>query len=560
MLHHLRAVAVDYDGTLTDGQRPDESVLGAVRAIRSTGRKCVLVTGRILAELRVDFPDVDRHFDAIVGENGAVLWRPGTRDRAIAPPMERSLLAALQGRGVPARPGLVLLATETAYDDIVNEEIARLGLEGQIIRNRGALMVLPTGTTKGSGVTEVLEELGLSPHSAVGIGDAENDHSLLDACELGVAVENAVPSLKARADLVLTTTDGAGVAEFLLGPFLRGVPGVESKRWRITLGKADDGTAVAIPASGVNIEIFGASGTGKSFMAGLIAEQLISLRYIVCVIDLEGDHVPLADVYGVMPLGGRRALPAPAEAAELLADGVSVVVDLSMHSEDRKREYAAALLDALHRTRERSGLPHWIVVEEAHITMPADHEGWWCREAAPTGICLVSYRPELVCRHLTARADVVVTLESPTSAVVVRRRDAMTQRFAPASRAIAHVRHWHKYLEGRLPPHRHFYFRDERGLTGHTACNVPEFMAVVRHAGTDVLRHHAGGGDFSRWLEDLFRNPAVARALRAAEERLMASEGASALVTFRSELQRIVEDHLERRDRSPIESADAQAR
>jgi hydroxymethylpyrimidine pyrophosphatase-like HAD family hydrolase len=547
MSHQFRAAVVDYDGTLTDAQRPDAQVLDAVRGVRATGRKCVLVTGRILAELRADFPDVNDHFDAIVGENGGVLWLPGTEDRAIATPVDPGLEAALRSRGVHAHRGWVLLATETTYDDIVNEEIARLGLEVQIIRNRGALMVLPAATAKGSGVMEALKALGLSHHSAVGIGDAENDHSLLDMCEIGVAVANAIPSLKMRADLVLARPNGAGVREFLLGPFLLGVPGIESKRWRITLGKTHDGTAVTIPASGVNVEIYGQSGAGKSFMAGLIAEQLMALRYIVCVIDLEGDHVPLADLHGVMPIGGPRTLPEPAEAARLLTEGVSVVVDLSMVPDARKREYAVALLDALHQTRNRCGLPHWIVVEEAHVPMPAGHEGWWCREPS-AGFCLVSYRPELVCPHLTSQADVVLTLESPTRAVIVRRREATLQRFSSAARAVAHVRHWHKYLEGRLPQHRHFYFRDAQGLTGHVAGNVSGFMSVVRHAEADVLRYHAARRDFSRWLGDLFRDAGVARVTRSAEERLAANEGLSAVLAFRTALERVVENHFAGRD------------
>lgn len=557
MSHHLRAAAVDYDGTLTVSPRPDDHVLSALRAVRATGRRCVLVTGRILAELRADFPDANAHFDAIVGENGAVVWRPGTADRAIAAPINASLLAALHSRGILARRGLVLIATKAAYGDIVNEEIARLGLEAQIVRNRGELMVVPTGITKGSGVTETLEELGLSHHSAVGIGDAENDHSLLEACEIGVAVANAIPSLRARADVVLAKADGAGVADFLLGPFLIGVPEVESTRWRITLGEAEDGSVVAIPASGINVEIYGPSGSGKSFIAGLIAEQLVAMRYIVCVIDLEGDHLPLADRYGVMPLGGRRTLPEPAEAAALLTEGVSVIADLSMLSEERKRKYAVELLDALHRTREQCGLPHWIVVEEAHIPMAAGHAGWWSEASSPSGLCLVSYHPELVCGHLTSRADVVITLDSPTEGVVTLRRDATARRFTPSARATAHVRHWHKYLAGRLPAHRHFHFRDSRGLTGHTAANVPEFMAVVRHATSDVLRHHAAGEDFSRWLGDMFRDDSVARALRGAERVLVSNDGSAASAAFRAELQRLVDDHYGAGGHPADESRDA---
>ena len=50
-----------------------------------------------------------------------------------------------------------------------------------MIFNKGAVMVLPSGVNKATGLAAALAELGLSPHNVVGVGDAENDHALLDA-------------------------------------------------------------------------------------------------------------------------------------------------------------------------------------------------------------------------------------------------------------------------------------------------------------------------------------------------------------------------------------------
>src|SRR5947208_2756779 len=44
---------------------------------------------------------------------------------------------------------------------------------------------------------------------------AENDHAFLRHCGLGVAVANALPALKAMADLVTTNSRGAGVTEVI---------------------------------------------------------------------------------------------------------------------------------------------------------------------------------------------------------------------------------------------------------------------------------------------------------------------------------------------------------
>lgn len=82
-----------------------------------------------------------------------------------------------------------------------------------MIFNKGAVMALPSGVNKATGLDVALCELELSPHNVVAIGDAENDHAFLAACECGVAVANGLQSLKDRADLVTDASFGAGVAE-----------------------------------------------------------------------------------------------------------------------------------------------------------------------------------------------------------------------------------------------------------------------------------------------------------------------------------------------------------
>src|SRR5262249_29211919 len=139
-----------------------------------------------------------------------------------------------------------------------------LGLEWQLVRNRGSQMLLPPGVSKGSGLFEALGDLGVSHHNAVGIGDAENDHSLLSCCEIGVAVGNAIESLKAEADLVLTETAGEGVVSFLRGPVLRGDARVQPRHWQVELGTFSTGERASLPASQVNLLIAGDGSSGKS--------------------------------------------------------------------------------------------------------------------------------------------------------------------------------------------------------------------------------------------------------------------------------------------------------
>jgi haloacid dehalogenase-like hydrolase len=111
-----------------------------------------------------------------------------------------ALVNALPGRarGIAHRRGQVLVACAAADEPAASAVIRSLGLDCRLVRNRGELMILPAGVTKGTGLLEALALVALSQHNAIGVGDAENDHSLLDVCEVGVAVANAVSAIRRR--------------------------------------------------------------------------------------------------------------------------------------------------------------------------------------------------------------------------------------------------------------------------------------------------------------------------------------------------------------------------
>jgi hypothetical protein len=112
---------------------------------------------------------------------------------------------------------------------------------------------------------------------------------LLHTCELGVAVANTVPALAEHADLVLPQPDGVEVARLLNGPLLRGTEVFHPRRWQLLLATGvEDGRVVTIPASQTNVLMTGNSGSGKSYVSGLLAEQMINLGYSVLLIDPEG--------------------------------------------------------------------------------------------------------------------------------------------------------------------------------------------------------------------------------------------------------------------------------
>ena len=212
----ISALAFDYDGTLAKDGKVDAPTRAALDRVRSSGRKLVMVTGRELPDLRRVFDRLDL-FDAVVAENGALLWRPSLgEEQALGPPPPPAVVAALKRRAVwPLSVGRTIVATWVPNEGKVRAAIAELGLDWRIIFNKGSVMCLPPGVDKASGLRLALEALGVSPENVLGVGDAENDDDFLAACGVSAAVANALPSLKAEVDLVAKADHGAGVVELI---------------------------------------------------------------------------------------------------------------------------------------------------------------------------------------------------------------------------------------------------------------------------------------------------------------------------------------------------------
>lgn len=209
----FRAVATDYDRTLADDGRVAPETLDAVRRGRALGLKMVLITGRVLDELRTLFSEFSL-FDAIVAENGALLFDPAkSSEEPLCDSPPEVFLRGLRERGVPFTVGTRVVATVRPHDKEVSELVERMNLKMQVIFNRESVMVLPSGVDKGSGLLAALAKLGLSPAQIVGIGDAENDFAFLHLCGVSVAVANAIDSLKQQVDLVTRSEAGAGTSE-----------------------------------------------------------------------------------------------------------------------------------------------------------------------------------------------------------------------------------------------------------------------------------------------------------------------------------------------------------
>jgi HAD superfamily hydrolase (TIGR01484 family) len=541
---HFHALAVDYDGTLADHGAVGLETLNALRRLRDTGRRLVLVTGREMEDLRHAFPETAL-FDRIVAENGGVLYDPATgRERALAPPPPAAFVQSLMESSVePISVGRTIVATWTPHEKTILSTIAELGLELQITFNKGAVMVLPVGVNKATGLKAALDELELSPINVVGVGDAENDHAFLRTCGASAAVANAIPALKQASDIVLAGDHGAGVVELidrviredacLLPPNRLGVPVCTGRNGAETYLRPQD-----------SMLIVGGSGSGKSRFVTLLTERIIEKRQEFCLIDPEGDYDSLEDT---IKIGDEEWPPSIDETVRLLErTDLSIVVSTMALDLPGRRRFFDRLLPALLDLRARTGRPHWLIVDEAHHFLPRD-DG-----QAPaalgrdlSGTILVTIDPKWLAHEVLNEIGVLIALGRGASCAAaafareVGLPSPLPRRYGPdeallllravpdACNAVRtggprqdHKRHKGKYALGDVGWERSFHFTDGTGRSFGAARNLAEFVTLARAAPDNVWDRHLHGGDFGAWFLDVIRDEELAeRATLLAEER-----------------------------------------
>ncbi len=358
------ALAVDFDGTIAhDGVVPPH-VLDGLTRLRATGRRLLLVTGRELEELLSVFPGV-AVFDRVVAENGALLYRPASGEReALGEPPPPGFVEALRRRGVPVHVGRSIVATVEPHEIAVLETIKALGLERQVIFNKGAVMVLPAGVNKASGLARALAELALSARNLVAAGDGENDHALLASAEYSVATANAIDTLKAEADRVTRDTHGDGVLEVvadLIEADLANSPPRRARR-ALLLGRDARGEPVALAGAGVALVVSGAREAGRSHLVAGLLERLCADGYQFCLLDSHGGYEGFAPavVFGA----GGHAPDATEVITALGQPDVQAVVSLAALAPGARRAFVADLMGRLAALQEKTGRPHWIALDE----------------------------------------------------------------------------------------------------------------------------------------------------------------------------------------------------
>ncbi|MFN0056025.1 MAG: HAD hydrolase family protein [Planctomycetales bacterium] len=548
----FHVLAADYDGTLADNGYVEATTVDALVRLRQSGRHVVMVTGRLLAPLLDAFPEVAL-CDLVVAENGALLYDPKTRtERPLAEAPPREFLETLRTRGVQvSEVGRVIIATCVPYETLTLETIRDAALELQIVFNKGAVMVLPTGVNKASGLRAALMELGLSPHNAVGIGDAENDGAFLKLCEASAAVDNALDALKGQADITVKGAGGKGVVELIDRLIADDLKELHHRPGRgILLGTDLAGEALWIPVYGTRMLVTGDSAGGKSKLAVSILSQLIESGYQTCVIDPEGDFQA---VEGAIVLGTRKQSPSPEEVMQVICKpDMSCVVSLFGTETHEQPAQFGRLYRALQDHRIRTGRPHWNIIDEAHYPISASgvgidelhFEDW-------RSVMYVTAFPQQMPRTVLSNIDLFVTIgDDPAKLLAeycellgIKSPELKPPADSEKHRAVAwwrgkgapfwfrrsslqgeHQRHRHQYFDGEMDPANQFYFRGPKGLLKLAAGNLRTFMQLADGVDDETWIYHLQRGDYADW----FRTAIQDEKLAVLAEQLHRTDGVSA--------------------------------
>ncbi|MBS1954250.1 MAG: HAD family hydrolase [Cyanobacteria bacterium SZAS-4] len=550
------ALATDYDGTVAADGVIDEPTLATLRKFSKSGRKLILVTGRQLKDLLVVCPQLDI-FDLVVTENGAVLYFPSTKEeRLIASEPPANLVAALTEKKIqPLDVGKCVVATWHPNENIVLETIRSLGLEHQVIFNKGAVMVLPPGVNKASGLEAALKELALSRHNVVGAGDAENDLAFLTACECSVAVANALPSVKEAADITTNGSRGAGVSEVLEMVMNAELEKVNLSRHDILIGTDADGKEIFLDTHGKGMLIAGTSGSGKSTAVTGIIERLAEKDYQFCLIDPEGDFEVFEHA---LTTGNSQHAPTIDEAAQhFKLPNTNIIINLLGVPLAERPQFLGDLLPRLKSLRDTLGRPHWIVIDEAHHMMPKNENHVAQASASDMiGTILITVHPDELAQEALSSLDKALIVGTQPKEMLEKfaaacgdsktfdidkplepgeaffwQRTKELQRIKVAPPHTERRRHLKKYAEGDVGHEKSFFFTGADKHLNLRVQNLILFVQISEGIDDETWLYHLRNAEYSKWFADAIKDESLAKETAAIEENqnMSASESKAAI-------------------------------
>lgn len=525
MRYHV--LATDYDGTLATDERVPAGVIQALKSLKASGRKIIMVTGRELNDLQRVFPEYGM-FDRIVAENGALVFDPATlEERLLGERPPQVFIEKLKELNVtPLFTGRVIVATWEPHQAAVLEAIKETGLEYQVIFNKGAVMILPPGINKAKGLHEALKSMGLSTHNTVAVGDAENDNAMLQSVECAVAVNNALPQVKVIADWTTEKPRGEGVCELINELLKDDLASLDIKLHRhfMELGKSKDGSVFHISPQGQRMLLAGTSGSGKTTLTAAFVERLIEKQYQFCLIDPEGDYL---DVLGVVTIGDSSQPPLIENVMQLLSQvSQSVVICILAVQLAERPAFFNKLLNEIVILQHRTGHPHFMIMDEAHHLIPKEvPESFYNFQDGFTNFLAITTKPDLVNHDFLKRINTVITMgDQPGQTmmefavitvkaikvdkdVVIDKGEVLVWQKTVNDMVVitcsipGHLlqRHKRKYATGDMGVNS-FYFRGPDQKLNLKANNLQSFIQMGSGVDDETWLYHLHRNDYVNWL------------------------------------------------------------
>ena len=248
----VKAIAVDLDRTLL---RSDKTISQYTKRMlqrcRERSIKIMIATARPMRDTVKLYESVG--FDAMAVSNGArIICTEQKKEYGISKESVHSVLRALESgsdfritletgdRAYSNKPiddyettvsdnlnkiaeneGVLKLLVHMDNDNVLQTVERALTSELYYTVAHGYMIqIMNRSATKWNGVKTMLEMLGCPPEKTVYFGDDCDDIESIKMCGAGVAVSNAVDSVKAVADYIVQSNDEDGVARFIEENFL----------------------------------------------------------------------------------------------------------------------------------------------------------------------------------------------------------------------------------------------------------------------------------------------------------------------------------------------------
>jgi hypothetical protein len=159
--------------------------------------------------------------------------------------------------------------------------------------------------------------------------------------------------------------------------------------------------------------ILGQSGSGKSYLAGIILEELCRLKLPFCVVDTEGEYYPLRTAFQVIIVGGDKGDVGLEVDFYMLfkrsiQNNLPIILDLSETLQ--KTEILNKALSELYKLEEELSCPYLLLVEEADKFAPQTHHVPGMLEELAVrgrkrgiGLLIISQRPANIDKNILAQ-------------------------------------------------------------------------------------------------------------------------------------------------------------